>query len=304
MFGDLYYPTPLFVISNEVLLMTSDSPTVSFVIPTHNGEEYIGTCIESIMQQSYDNIDITVVDDNSQDSTKDLVRERYPSVTMISLPNQTHGTCKSTNIGIESSSGEYVAVVDEDVEIPQKWTTKCIDSIEEEEQIGCIATKIVTPDGLQWPSSESADSSFTAGTFNGCGVFFERESLEKTTYYPEHYVIYGNEDQLSAQLLNNGCEIKYDPSIETLHKNSSRGEFNEFRYYYKNRNLIWTSWMHDGFEKTIQFTFIHMASSLLVSLRHRTPAIFIKLTLGTLLGLGRCLRNRNVVTDPTWTKEK
>ena len=88
-------------------------PLVSIVIPVHNGEEYIKEAIDSCLNQTYENKEIIVVDDKSEDSTLDILREYEERIRVIPVEKQ-NGLGNVINIGIRASNGEYVARMDAD----------------------------------------------------------------------------------------------------------------------------------------------------------------------------------------------
>jgi glycosyltransferase involved in cell wall biosynthesis len=90
-----------------------DKPLVSIVIPVHNGEEYIKEAIDSCLNQTYKNIEIIVVDDESTDNTLQILREYGDIITVVPVEKQ-NGLGNVLNIGIRASKGEYIARMDAD----------------------------------------------------------------------------------------------------------------------------------------------------------------------------------------------
>ena len=86
---------------------------VSIVIPTYNREKVIVNSISSVLDQSYQDIELIVVDDGSTDNTEGVIRNiSDPRVRYIRQNNQ--GACAARNLGITESKGEYVAFQDSD----------------------------------------------------------------------------------------------------------------------------------------------------------------------------------------------
>ncbi len=86
--------------------------TYSVVIPTYNRCIPLQRAIDSVLSQSYKNIEIIVVDDGSTDDTATIVAERYPDIIYRYQPNQ--GPAAARNHGIQYATGEYIALLDSD----------------------------------------------------------------------------------------------------------------------------------------------------------------------------------------------
>lgn len=87
---------------------------VSVIIPTYNRVSMLLEALDSVFSQDYNGVvDVIVVDDNSQDGTSEIVKERYPAVHLISL-QQNVGAYAARNQAILASSGQYVAFLDSD----------------------------------------------------------------------------------------------------------------------------------------------------------------------------------------------
>ena len=93
--------------------MERNNPLVSIVIPVHNGEKYIKESIDSCLNQTYNNIEIIVVDDKSEDRTLEILKEYGQKLTVIPVEKQ-NGLGNVINIGIRKSKGKYIARMDAD----------------------------------------------------------------------------------------------------------------------------------------------------------------------------------------------
>lgn len=88
---------------------------VSIVVPIYNVEQYLGCCIDSLLSQTLDSIEIILVDDGSPDSSGEIA-ERYAQkdLRVKVLHRSNGGLGPARNTGIDNSSGEYVGFVDSD----------------------------------------------------------------------------------------------------------------------------------------------------------------------------------------------
>lgn len=93
---------------------------VSVIITSYNREDMICTAIESVVNQTYKNIEIIVVDDYSKDNTKEIVNSyinRHSEANIKFLINeQNMGANYSRNRGVENSTGKYISFLDDDDE--------------------------------------------------------------------------------------------------------------------------------------------------------------------------------------------
>ena len=97
----------------------------SVVIPTYKRADLVTRAIRSALAQTYGNVEVIVVDDGSQDRTKDVVASNQdPRVRFVAHPSN-RGISATRNSGIEAARGEYVAFLDSDDEwLPEKLSTQ------------------------------------------------------------------------------------------------------------------------------------------------------------------------------------
>ena len=96
-------------------LNLSESPLVSVVIPVYNVEKYLERCLDSVVKQTLENIEIIVVNDGSKDNSLDIIKEfaaKDSRVKLIDKPNSGYGN--SMNRGFDAALGEYIGIVESD----------------------------------------------------------------------------------------------------------------------------------------------------------------------------------------------
>lgn len=104
-------------------MYNKNNPLVSAIIPTHNRAKILPAAIESVLAQTYKNIEIIIIDDGSKDDTKEIIddyRQRFSN--FIYLRHEiARGACAARNSGIKAASGEFIAGLDDDDEwLPER----------------------------------------------------------------------------------------------------------------------------------------------------------------------------------------
>lgn len=91
-----------------------DNPKVSVIMPVYNAENYIDTAVKSILNQSYKNFELIIIDDCPTDSSMEIIMQ-YSDVRIRVFHNeQNSGISYSRNKGLDYSRGEYIAIMDDD----------------------------------------------------------------------------------------------------------------------------------------------------------------------------------------------
>ena len=97
---------------------------VSVIIPNYNGKHYLKVCLDSLRRQTYQDFQTILVDNGSQDGSREYIQENYPEVQMIALKENT-GFCGAVNTGIRASKTPYVLLLNNDTETDPEFV-ECI----------------------------------------------------------------------------------------------------------------------------------------------------------------------------------
>jgi glycosyltransferase involved in cell wall biosynthesis len=121
-------------------------PLVTVVLPVHNGERYIREAIDSCLKQTYDNIEILVVNDASTDNTKNILDEYGEKIRVLDIEKQT-SLGAVLNIGIRASKGSYIARIDADDIMHPTRIEKQVELLEREKDIVVVGGQVDIIDG-------------------------------------------------------------------------------------------------------------------------------------------------------------
>ena len=91
--------------------MPNSDPLISIIVPVYNAEDYLRYCIDSILQQSYTNLEVILVDDGANDSSPAICDEYAAQDSRITVIHQENGgIAKAQNAGLDAARGEYIAL--------------------------------------------------------------------------------------------------------------------------------------------------------------------------------------------------
>ncbi len=98
----------------------------SVIVPVYNVEKYIKRCIESVLNQSYINFELILVDDGSIDSSYNICKEYEKKDNRIKVIHKENGGLSSArNVGLDNINGEYVCFIDSDDYVDKEYLMKC-----------------------------------------------------------------------------------------------------------------------------------------------------------------------------------
>ena len=101
--------------------MSEHDITVSAIIPTYNRANIVIRAIQSVLNQTYQNFELLVIDDGSQDNTEEIVTGIHDNRIKYIRHEKNKGVAAARNTGIEAAKGEFIAFLDSDDEwLPNK----------------------------------------------------------------------------------------------------------------------------------------------------------------------------------------
>lgn len=127
---------------------------VSVNILTYNAQDLIGPCLRSILKQTYDNIEVLVIDNASTDKTLDVIRRISPKIRIIRNKNNL-GLSIGYNTGIRESKGEYVLCLNQDVVLDGDFVKNAIEAIEVDDKIAAVQGKLYKIENFRGLTSEN-----------------------------------------------------------------------------------------------------------------------------------------------------
>lgn len=122
---------------------------ISVIIPCYNDFLYIEQAIDSVLEQSHSNIEVIIVDDGSNNKTKEVLKKITPKITKLITQNN-QGQSKARNVGISASKGNYIFVLDSDDFLEPTFFEKAIPLLMQRKDVTVVvscSTIIYEPSG-------------------------------------------------------------------------------------------------------------------------------------------------------------
>lgn len=186
-----------------------ESKKISVIIPVYNIQDYLKKCVDSVLNQTYRNLQVVLVDDGSKDQSAeicDFYEKTDPRVMVIHKENG--GVSSARNAGVEKADGDYITFVDSDDYLEPEMYERLLGAAEEYSldvaSCGYFHTeepqKLPLTEGVQILNTEKAMEYCIADDFNStmCGAVWNKlyraEKLKQYLFFPLEYII--GEDML------------------------------------------------------------------------------------------------------------
>jgi glycosyltransferase involved in cell wall biosynthesis len=146
------------------------NPKVSVIIPNYNYEKFIAATVESVLSQTYKNIEIIIVDDGSKDNSLEVLKQFGDKIRIIEQKNA--GVSVARNHGVSLSTGEYIAFLDaDDIWLPEKLERQ-IEKFKADAEIGLVHCSMTLINPQEEPIGENNNGQ--AGFVSEEFLLFER----------------------------------------------------------------------------------------------------------------------------------
>jgi GT2 family glycosyltransferase len=218
---------------------------LSVIIVNWNGAEFVGKCLKSVFESTFNKLwEVIVVDNNSSDKSVEIIKQ-FPQV--IAIENKENvGFGAANNQALKQATGKFVFLLNPDVQIFPDSMEKLVKKIEESEKIAIVAPQLVNEDGsLQREIGHFpglADSIFVllklhrlpffkdlvypkvdysreqeAEHLMGSALLIRREVLDSIGVFDERFFLWFEETDLEKRIKDAGWKLIYYPQTHVVH---------------------------------------------------------------------------------------
>lgn len=237
---------------------------VSIIILTFNSIKFIKPCLDAVFAQDYQNFEVIIVDNGSNDGTVNLIKSNYPQIRLIEN-RKNLGTAKARNQAIEIARGKWILTVDCDIILKKGFLNNIMSFVKEsEDSIGMFQPKILRMDKRTIYSCgiylsklrrfyDIGKDKIDNGKFNtskyifgACSAtaLYKRQMLEEikedTGHFDERFFFLVEDVDLAWRAQRKGWEALFCPSAVCYHFGNSSHYGKKFRQYlcFRNRYLM------------------------------------------------------------------
>ena len=237
-----------------------DAPRVQVVIPNWNGCHLLGPCLDALRKQEYQDFQVTVVDNGSEDESLSFLASQYPEVHVIGNA-LNRGFAPAVNQGIRAGCSCLVALLNNDTVVDAAWLSALVAAADAYTDVGMFACKLVlsadptTIDsagicvdrlGFAWDRCGGAeDTSAGDGVVevfgpSGGAALYRREMLEDVGLFDEDFFAYLEDVDLAWRARARGWCCLYVPGARVIHHHSATArEGSPFKSFQLGRNKVW-----------------------------------------------------------------
>ena len=238
-------------------------PECSIIIITWNNKNYVSTCLDKLLAQTFRDFEVLIVDNGSADGSFDSLTERYSALDIhIERLNANHGFATANNVGARLARGKWLALLNTDAFPEPDWLNNLLQTAKKYPRYSFFSSRQVqahnpnildgTGDvyhisGVAWRRDYNLPAEkfglCASGVFSPCGAaaLYLREDFLQAGGFDEDYFSYFEDVDLGFRLRLSGKKCLYIPDAVVHHIGSaSTGKRSDFSVYYGYRNLIWT----------------------------------------------------------------
>ena len=204
-----------------------NKPLVSIIVTTKNNHDTLEACLKSIVDQSYKTIELIVVDNFSTDDTTEIAK-KYTQFIFEKGPERS----TQRNYAVEKASGEFVLIIDSDMELDQGVVSACVTMVQSNQGTRAVIIPEVSFGQGYWAACKQLERSFYVGVgWMEAARFFDRKLFLKLGGYNERLVS-GEDWDLSQRFAATTTITHIDTYI---HHNEGHLKLNKTlqkKYYY------------------------------------------------------------------------
>lgn len=298
----------------------ANNSLISVIIINYNGKHLLKECIQSILNQSYPDIEIIMVDNASRDGSAEFIEELFPQIKIIKLSLNT-GFAGGNIEGLKYASGDYIMLLNNDVAIDMDCVNNLVASMEKHPDVGIASAKMLVygkdiidsagdgfstslkgfkrGEGLQ--ANHYDNEEYIFGACAGAAIY-RRKMIEEIGFFDEDFFLIHEDTDLNLRAQLAGWKVLYVSSAIAYHKvRSTIGNMSDTAIYYSLRNceLVRMKNIPTGIFLRCLPAFIigSILDFLFFALKHGKIRLYFKAKIDAIRLLPKMLKKRRLIIN-------
>lgn len=229
-------------------------PLVSVIIHVYDSMRYIQKCLDAVFAQTYPQLEVIAVINQSKDGSKEFIRERYGRHKRLKIldPGENLWFSRGNNFGIDHAEGEYILALNHDTIMEPDFVSRLVKEMEQDPSLGSVTgkllhyrydidskTKILDSTGIeifrtrrvidrgQWEEDRGQyDADTEVFGASGAAAMYRRSALEAVKlpkreggfeYFDDDFIAYKEDVDLAWRLQLAGFHCRYVPEARVFH---------------------------------------------------------------------------------------
>ena len=203
---------------------------ISVIIPVYNSGKYLNRCIESITNQTYQNLEIILIDDGSTDNSAEICDSYLPDTRFKVIHKANEGQAKARNIGLNIATGDFIAFVDSDDRIVADTFEYCLEQIQRN-NVDAVLFDCLMSEDLEKPL-QSKEEKLKYLQEDNIIRFFMIESTKNSKLFSPCLCLYRKEAIGSIRFREGKIYEDVDFKYKVLRNCKSIVVSNQIKYFY------------------------------------------------------------------------
>ncbi|HEX3872627.1 MAG TPA: glycosyltransferase family 2 protein, partial [Solirubrobacteraceae bacterium] len=210
---------------------------VTAIVLTYDGRDMLDVVVPSLRAQRYDSFTIVIVDNGSSDGTAEHVRDRWPDVDLIEIPENV-GVAAALNRGVAAAPGEYIALLNNDLELEPDWLGELVGALDRHPGAASATGKLLNfhrrdefdaaGDLMRWSGApdqrghgepDRGQYDEPAAVFSPCAgaALYRRSALTEVGPFDEDFFAYMEDIDWGFRAQLAGYASRYEPAAVAYH---------------------------------------------------------------------------------------
>jgi len=187
----------------------------SIIVVTKNHSAYLTKCLNSILNQSYKNFEVIIIDHNSSDNTAEIIKKFKSDKIKYFLNTESKGIASVRNYGIKKSNGNYIFFTDSDCMPAKNWVEEGMQILLNNDVAGVEGKTIA--ENQNFGVSQHFVENYEGGQYQTCNIAYKRENLIECGMFNEKYRI-AYEDLDIAIRIKKKSSIYFNSDMLVFHQ--------------------------------------------------------------------------------------